>query len=208
MNTRSPQTHLIVVDYGFTLSSAFYFRRAPPSCPEWTQVVEETIFGSERFDRWMTGEVSIREIATLLSTRLHLSPATIETQMRAGCKGLSVNPRVVAFVREQRARGRRTALVTGNIDLFTEIIVPDQGLEDLFDVIVNSYDYRTTDKTLLWPVAFRRLGSEYGYHTSFLLEDSAGNVQTFIEMGGRAHRYTDDDELDVWLKTSPDWDGR
>jgi hypothetical protein len=85
--------------------------------------------------------------------------------------------------------------------------VPDQGLENLFDIIVNSYDYRTTDKTVLWPIAFRHLGSEYGYHNSFLLEDSARNVHTFIELGGRAHRYIGDDEFDAWLEADPIWDG-
>jgi FMN phosphatase YigB (HAD superfamily) len=199
-------TNLIVVDYGMTLSSALYFRRAPPGCSQWTEVVEQAIFGSEWFDRWMAGEVSARDTAAHLATWLRLPPAEIEVQMRSGCRSLALNRGVVAFVREQRARGHNTALVTANIDLFTQVIVPDQGLAELFDVIVNSYEHRTTDKAQLWAAAFRQQGSEYGYATSFLLEDSALNVARFVALGGRAHRYTDDDELDDWLETGPDWD--
>lgn len=189
-----------------TLSSALYFRRAPPGCPQWTEVVEQAIFRSAWFDRWMAGEVSARETAAYLAAWLPLSPAAIEAQMRAGCRGLALNRGVVAFVQQARARGLRTALVTANIDLLTEVIVPDQGLAVLFDMIVNSYEHRTTDKTQLWAIAYRQLGSGYGYSTSFLLEDSARNVAQFIALGGRAHRYIDDDELAVWLRAEPDWD--
>jgi len=199
-------TNLIVVDYGMTLCSALYSRRAPPGCPQWTQVIEQAIFGSEWFDRWMAGEVSARETAAYLAPWLPLSPTAIEAQLRVACQGLPLNRGVVAFVGKQRALGRKTALVTANIDLFTEVLMPDQGLAALFDVIVNSYDHHTTDKTQLWPVAFQQLGSEYGYSTSFLLEDSVQNVAQFIALGGRAHRYVGDDELGAWLVTEPDWD--
>jgi FMN phosphatase YigB (HAD superfamily) len=198
--------NLIVVDYGMTLSSALYFRRAPPGCPQWTEVVEEVVFGSECFERWMVGEVCARDTAAYLATRLPLSPAAIEAQMRDGCRGLALNRGVVEFVRKGRARGRKTALVTANIDLFTQVIVPDQGLEGLFDVIVNSYEHRTTDKVELWPAAFRQLGSGHGYGTSFLLEDSVQNVARFVALGGRGHCYRGDDELEAWLETNPDWD--
>jgi len=197
---------LIVVDYGMTLSSALYFRRAPPDCPQWVQVVEEAVFGSEWFERWMVGEACARDTAAYLATRLPLSPAAVEAQMRAGCRGLALNRGVVAFVRKGRARGRKTALVTANIDLFTQVIVPDQGLEGLFDVIVNSYEYGSTDKVRLWVAAFRQLGSGHGYGTSFLLEDSVQNVARFVALGGRGHCYRGDDELESWLETKPNWD--
>ncbi|MFN2133294.1 MAG: hypothetical protein ACK2VD_22400 [Anaerolineae bacterium] len=197
-------TSLIVVDYGMTLSSALYFRQAPPGCPQWAEVMEKAIFESEWSDRWMAGEVSAHETATYLAQWLTLSPAGIEAHMRAGCQGLALNQGVVAFVRKQRALGRKTALVTANIDLFTEVIVPDQGLAALFDVIVNSYEYGTTDKAQLWPAAFQQLGSDYGYSTSFLLEDSVQNVAQFITLGGQAHCYVGDDELGAWLATEPD----
>lgn len=63
----------------------------------------------------------------------------------------------------------------------------------------------TTDKTQLWPVVFQELGNEYGYATSFLLEDSAQNVAQFVARGGEAHRYVGDNELAAWLATGLDW---
>jgi FMN phosphatase YigB (HAD superfamily) len=197
--------NLIVVDYGMTLCSDLYSRQAPPGCPQWTEVLEQAVFQSAWFDRWMAGQVSARDTADYLAARLPLSRAAIEAQMGAACRGLALNQGVLAFVHRQRARGLRTALVTANIDLFTAVVVPDQGLEALFDVIVNSYDHRTTDKTQLWPIAYRQLGKEYGYSTSFLLEDSARNVAQFVALGGRAHRYVGDDELKAWLEASTDW---
>ncbi|HUT19327.1 MAG TPA: hypothetical protein VM366_09210 [Anaerolineae bacterium] len=48
--------------YGMTLSSAPYFRRTPPDCPQWAQVVEEAVFGSEWFERWRVPDEPRRRI--------------------------------------------------------------------------------------------------------------------------------------------------
>lgn len=92
-----------------------------------------------------------------------------------------------------------TVLVTGNIDLFTEVVVPDLDLDEMFTVIVNSADHRETRKDLLWPIAFDGLREDIGYSDRLLIEYHQGNVDLFHSLGGQDYRYTDDAALSEWL---------
>ena len=124
--------------------------------------------------------------------------------MEAGCKNLSMNQAVLDLALAQRPQGRKTTLVTANMDVFSSVIVPSHGLDRLFDVILNTFDYRELDKEVLWPIAFERLGVEFGYDNSLLIEDSSDNVARFRAHGGQAYRFQDDERFVEWL-TSVGW---
>jgi phosphoserine phosphatase len=197
----------IVVDYAGTLSNGRYFHCAPAECPDLGRVASEVLFApdSALFDPWMEDRLCARDIATAIAPLVHRSAAIVERCMRERCRGLPLNAGVVEFVQTQRRLGRRAALVTVNVDLFTEIVVPDQHLDLLFDVIVNSADYGTLDKRNLWPIAFEELGG--GYATAFAIDDSLRNVRWFTELGGFAYCYTGDDALRSWLDHCAEWAG-
>ena len=92
-------------------------------------------------------------------------------------------------------------LVTGNMEVFTQIVVPSHHLDQMFNAIVNSSDYGEGRKEILWPIAFSQLGPGYTYANSLLIEDSIGNVERFRALGGVAHHYTNDQELLRWLSS-------
>ena len=62
--------------------------------------------------------------------------------LELGCQKLDFNEAVLGFAISQRKAGRRTAIVTGNMDVFTKVVVPFHDLNDKFDIIINSFDYR------------------------------------------------------------------
>ena len=191
----------VVFDWGGTLSSEPYFRISPPDAPNWQEILHEEILSPESglFDDWMEGKLGVDDIAGALSGHTALSAAAIADLMREGCRGLKLNSAVAGFARSVKQRWVKSTLVTGNIDVFSEIIVPDLGLEDLFDVIVNSWDYRETRKELLCEMAFRRLGDGIGFENTLFIEDNARNVDLFRRRGGMVHHYVDDEGLLAWL---------
>ena len=144
-----------------------------------------------------------REHAEVLARQLGLSVDTACRYMRESCLGLPLNPAVVELVQSQRAAGRRTALVTVNIDLFSEVVVPDEHFDEMFDVIVNSAHYGTLDKRNLWPLAFDALGPGHWYETAWAIDDNRRNVEAFRELGGHAYHYTGDNALRQWLRDNP-----
>ena len=190
----------VVFDFGFTLSPDYYSNVSPAGCPQWHDVIQKNIFGDEAIMiPWMKGELTSPGIARILARYLPLDIPMIAATMQEGCKRLMFNPAVFDFAVAQKASGRKTALVTDNMDIFSKVVVPSHGLEQLFDVILNSADYHEIRKELLWPVAFERLGSGIGYANSLLIEDGENEPALFRALGGYAHQYSNDTAFLDWL---------
>jgi len=193
----------IVFDWGGTLSPDLYFNVTPPGYAHWRDTIQARIFDREKIvGRWMAGGLTMADIARELQSAIDLDIPTILHYMMIGCRNLAINRAVWDFAMSQRRAGRATVLVTGNVDLFDSVVIPDHQLTRLFDVIVSSHNHRTTDKEILWPIAFDGVSPEIGYHNSLLIEDSPSNVARFRENGGGAHRYTDDGAFQAWLRSN------
>ena len=189
----------VVFDFADTLCSGHYFT---PLGEAHEKAISKLIFGensSQWADLWMVGKVTAKEIATYLAGHLPLSASAILAGLHEGCRSLRFNPAVWELALDQHHRGRKTALVTGNMEVFKEIVVPIHRLDQVFDTIVNSSDYGEGRKDVLWPMAFAQLGPGYTYANSLLIEDSMGNVERFRALGGVAHHDTSDRELLRWL---------
>lgn len=192
----------IVFDFGFTLSSDLYFKAAPPECPDWQRLIQQHIFSDAALvDDWMSARVTRHEIAEILAPIVGIAIPRILTFMELGCKELDFNEAVLGFAIRQRALGRKTAIVTGNMDIFTQVVAPAHNLGSQFDVIINSFDYHEIDKFILWDKAFERLGNGIGYRQSLLIEDGEKNVLKFRAKGGTAYRYENDERFLAWLKS-------
>jgi len=192
----------IVFDWGSTLSPDLYFNVTPPGCPHWRDTIQARIFNHEEIvGPWMAGNLTMVDIARELQSEIDLDIPTILHFMEIGCRNLAINRAVWDFAVTQREIGRATVLVTVNVDVFDSVVIPDHQLTQLFDVIVNSHSHRTTDKEILWPIAFEGVSPEIGYHNSLLIDDSPSNVTRFRARGGIAHRYTDDVAFLAWLRS-------
>jgi FMN phosphatase YigB (HAD superfamily) len=191
----------VVFDFGYTLSPDHYFKIAPAGVPDWQVVIQKVIFGEPAVTSpWMKGELTSLDIAGILSKHFPLDMPTIAATMEKGCQNLNFNPAVWDFAVAQKAAGRKTALVTANMDIFSKVVVPAHGLNAVFDVIINSADFHEIRKDRLWPEAFKRLGGGIGYSDSLLIEDGEEEPALFRACGGTAYQYQGDELLLEWLK--------
>jgi len=190
----------VVFDFYLTLCSEFFFRPLGESVLSQIQLL---LWGKDQslLDQWMTGHVSAPQIALYLSQHLDISAKEIEAGLREGCRGFVLNEAIWAFAQAVRKAGKRIALVTVNMDVFSEEVVPSLRLDQVFEVIVNSADEGEMDKSRLWPVAFEALGGGISYPGSFLIEDGTHSPAKFTAAGGKAYQYTDDASFTAWLST-------
>jgi len=72
----------------------------------------------------MKGNLTSRDISVYLSKYLPESEEKILSVLRKGCSRMTFNRAVHAFALQQRRASRKTALVTANMDVFTETVVP------------------------------------------------------------------------------------
>ena len=185
----------IIFDFAFTLCSDHYGS-------EYVDAIGEFVFGKdckEWSQPWMEGRKTSRDIARYLSSKLLVSPEIILNDLTRSCSNLKFNPSVWDFALKQRKAGRKTAIVTINADIFSNVVVPAHNLENIFDVIVNSADHGEPRKEVLWQMALDKLDGEYSFGDCLLIDDKANLVQRFRELGGRSYQYTDDDAFAGWL---------
>ncbi len=202
------QIKCVVFDFGYTLSPDYYFKIAPRGISQWQAVIQKVIFEEPSVViPWMRGELTSLDIAGILSDHFPLDIQTIAKTMEKGCQNLNFNQAVWDFAVARKADGRKTALVTDNMDVFTKVVIPAHGLDALFDVIINSADFHEIRKEVLWPIAFERLGGGTGYANSLLIEDGESEPAKFRASGGTAYQYQGDELFLDWLKTIP-WSDR
>ena len=193
VNNKMTIINAAIFDYGFTLVSEHYFNRVHLRIPRWHEIIQEAIFADRTVsDDWMRGKIGLRDIADILREWTGEDSDSLLACLKDGCRNLRENLGVIKFARRLKADSVPIALVTGNFDVFNEVVVPAHGYDKLFDVIINSCDYGETDKRALWPLAFARLGGHIGYHNSLLIEDTENELRMFREAGGHAIKYVDD----------------
>jgi phosphoserine phosphatase len=190
----------VIFDFDGTLCFGRYFE---PLGPEALAAIGPLVFGdnsAQWADPWMKGDLSSHDIASHLSKHLPESEEDILSALRQGCAHMTFNPVVHRFALEQREAGRKTALVTANMDVFSEVVVPSHGLDSVFDLVLNTSDHRTLDKSILWRKALDAFGPEFSFSTSVLIDDSPRMISLFRSLGGYAYQYEGDHAFQTWLE--------
>jgi FMN phosphatase YigB (HAD superfamily) len=186
----------VIFDYGFTISSEYYFNVKHPAIPGWNELIQECAFRDKEFNgQWIVGKAKLIDIAVVLHNRTGIDLESILHYLKKGCEHLRENQAVIEFARYLKSLKIPIALVTGNFDVFTEVVAPSHGYDSLFEAIINSSEFGETDKRKLWPLAFRKLGTEIGYKNSLLIEDSQKEILQFREAGGTAIQYKNDEDF-------------
>ncbi|MBN1436987.1 MAG: hypothetical protein JW936_07920 [Sedimentisphaerales bacterium] len=190
----------VLFDFGGTLYSGRYFADAPEGHDNWQEILDLHVFGQPLvLSQWLLGRKNTVDIAGIVAEHIKLPVASIVKQMEDGCRDLKFNPNVILFAQKLKQKNITTALVTLNMDIFSNVVVPSHGLDQLFGVIVNSADIGTLNKEVLWQKAFELVGDGIGFADSLLLEDNACNLELFGRRGGKACAYKDEKTFYEWL---------
>jgi FMN phosphatase YigB (HAD superfamily) len=183
---------LVLWDFGDTLADETWMLRAPEGVPEWTAAYQRHVIdSSDLVDAWSAGRATAADVARRLASALELDVAATVGHMHDACRQLRFFPTVMAAVRARRRRGLAQALVTVNADVFSDIVVPQYGLDELFDTIVNSCLVGTVDKVELCDIAMVQLGNDR-YDSTLLIDNIEENVRRFEDRGGLGYVFTDE----------------
>lgn len=189
----------VLFDFDGTLCSSRYFE---PLGEQALATIGELLFSphdTTRLHAWIKGDLTSDDIAAYLSGYLPESKSDIVSALHDGCKNLKFNDAVYNFAKQQPSAHRKTALVTANMDVFSDIVVPAHGLDELFDLILNTADHHTLDKAKLWQKSIDSFGPGHSISTTLLIDNSPAMVEQFHNLGGWAYHYTDDNSFRHWL---------
>jgi phosphoglycolate phosphatase-like HAD superfamily hydrolase len=121
-----------------------------------------------------------------------MSAAAVKSHARTCCERLLFNETAWRLASERRLP---QALVTVNPDLFADFVVPAHGLDDVFDVIVMSFEELTDDKPTLCDIALDRLGFTGPRSDALLIDNRRDLVEAWRDVGGTGYWFQSDQQL-------------
>jgi len=84
------------------------------------------------------------------------------------------------------------AIVTINPDIFSQEVVPNYKLNEVFEIIVTSWEEENLDKSDLCDIAIQKLGSVSDRSRALLIDNRIENVEGWQARGGKAYHFTGD----------------
>jgi FMN phosphatase YigB (HAD superfamily) len=193
----------VFFDFDGVLCTDRFYTTLEPDYPQVINWINQHVFGGEKYaDRWMRGEYTYRQINKIIADATGIPYPLLNERMLASIHLMKVNPVVLQFAEDLKKKSIKTAIVTGNMDVFDEITVPEKKLDKIFPVIVNSWDFKLMkqdENGILFDIALQRLGL-YSYKGVTLVDDSLAYCDMFKEKGGDYYHYTDQEAFEKWAK--------
>ena len=168
--------------------------------------INENIFGGPQkyADSWMRGKFSYQEINALISEATCIPFSKVTELFKTGIRQMRINPALIQFALSLKRRGIRIALVTNNMDIFDEITIPEKNLNDIFPVIINSFDYKLMkqdENGKLFDITLAKLGLD-SFQGVYLIDYSPTYCTIFAAKGGNTYQYTGQKQFELWLEKS------
>ena len=169
----------------------------PEAFPDWPEAWMEAARGDLE-EPWNLGEISCEAIARRVGQLLDMSLSDTMDHIRYCCTDIRFFDTAMGTARQCALP---QAIVTCNPDVFTKFVVPHYRLDDLFPVIVASWQEGTMDKSALCDLALERLKGAFERGEALLVDNIELNVRAWEERGGRGYVFVDDTEFAADLDT-------
>jgi FMN phosphatase YigB (HAD superfamily) len=202
INSQKPSA--VFFDFDGVLCTDYFYTTLEQDYPEVRRYINANIFGGpgKYPERWMRAELTYRDINKIISDATGITFERLTGLFKESVRLMRINPTLIQFALELKRAGIKTALVTGNMDIFNEITVPEKKLAEVFPVIINSFDYRMMKRDengKLFDIALKKLGLD-SYQGTWIIDDSPDICALFTAKGGRAHRFSGMREFELWLE--------
>jgi FMN phosphatase YigB (HAD superfamily) len=201
-----PPVRAVLFDFDGVLCTDRFYSTLSGVYPETLLFVRDNIFGGldKYADRWMRGQLSYQQINKLISEATRIPLDGLAEMFVSGVRAMTLNSRLLEVAMSLKQSGVQTAIVTNNMDIFSQVTVPEKHLAAVFPVIVNSSDHglmKHDQDGKLFDIALGKLGLN-SYDGVWLIDDSDTACSVFERKGGRAHRYAGLEGFEQWLDES------
>ena len=194
MNSDVLQRRAVLFDFHKTLCHDNFYESVlsaeHANVREW---ITKNIFqNSELVKEWMRGKTDWRSIHTHIVAATGIDRELLDRAFIESVKRMRLDEEMIRLAQELKQKGFIVAIVTDNMDIFSEITVPYHGLADVFDVIFNSADQtllKGDEHGKLFAIVADKIG--IATNQSILIDDSKKTTDLFRELGGLAITHTD-----------------
>jgi FMN phosphatase YigB (HAD superfamily) len=195
----------VFFDFDGVLCTDRFYTTLLPEYPQVVRWIGNNIFGGEKYcDAWMRGEFTWWEINKLIAAATGIDCELLDERLEESVRLMQINTTLIQFADRLKQNGVKTALVTGNMDIFNEITVPEKGLDKVFPLILNSWDYKLMkqdEEGRIFDIAREKLGLP-DFKDILLIDDSPIYCAIFKAKGGQVYQYSNEADFLKWVKDS------
>lgn len=184
---------LILFDFHKVLSQGNFYTPLIDTQPEVYKKIVETLFfpeGYKLISRWMRGELSYKDIHKMIASTVGLTAESLDEALIESVKKIELNEKMMTFSQEMRSLGIKVAILTDNMDVFTDFFVPYVGLDKKFDKIFSSAQHKKLkldNKSEFIFDAILEMGSQP--ENTLFIDDCIDNGDFLKEAGGIFYQY-------------------
>lgn len=192
----------VIFDFnGVLCVDRFYEKKLRSAYDHLYQWIQKTIFTDQALLRdWMTGRKSSSSINAMIAEKTNFDFALLHSLFLASVRGMVLDVNILNVVRALKKQDIRLGLVTDNMDVFTKVIVPENNLDKVFKVIINSADegrLKEDDHGKLFELAWHKLDTHI--EQSLLIDDTPSTIALYQLKGGDGHIFTTFSHLENFL---------
>ncbi|MFH0739963.1 MAG: HAD family hydrolase [bacterium] len=195
----------IIFDFdGVLCHDRFYEEMLVPKHQELYDWLQENIFSNEDlFCQWMRNEVNTSDINKIIAKGTGYREKFLSIVLLESLQAIRLEEKMFGLAKSlKEVYNKKIALVTDNMDVFSEVIAKKHKLSEIFDVVVNSADHgclKAEQNGRLFEEALKVLDEEIG--ECLFIDNSPRNVEAFKQKGGQGFLYNNNfEELNNFLK--------
>lgn len=188
------ETHAILFDFHHVLShDHFYESTLVPEYKDVSAWISQTIFGDRELVRdWMRGKVTWRELHARIACETGMDRELLDELFVESVKRMHIVEEMIVLAQELKDKGFKIAIVSDNMDIFSEVTVTHQKFDQLFNHIFNSADHgllKSDEHGKLFHYVAETL--RVPIEQTIFIDDTKSATDLFKELGGRAITHTD-----------------
>ena len=190
---------------GVLCHDRFYEEMLLPQHQELYSWIQGNIFGNtDLFYQWMRNEVNTNDVNKFIAEGTGHKEDFLNDMLLKSLQGIRLDEKMLKLAKElKNLYGKKIAIITDNMDVFSTVIVKKHKLNEVFDVIINSANYgclKIEQSGKLFDEALETLNEKV--EDSFFVDNTIEKVEFFKQKGGQGFLYKDNfEELNNFLKT-------
>ena len=194
----------VLFDFHGVFCRDFLFTNLSETHPEAGRFVENELFGrsTDLVDRWMRGGMTVAEIKNHICGNTGIDFDLLSEVLHEGIENMNVDCRLLRLAKTLADHGTKVAMVTDNMDIFSDVIVKRHKLDEYIPVIVNSCEHGLLKKDAngkLFDITFGKLGvSDFG--KALLIDDSKTVAPVFQGKGGTVFTFETYEKFEPWME--------
>jgi len=192
----------IFFDFDGVLSTDRFYTNLNDQYPEVYEFIQNNIFAkwNNRCNRWMRNEVSMYDINKHISDNTTISYDTLKNLFEQSIKDMQLDLNLIEVAKQLKTKGKKIWIITNNMDVFTQITIPYNWLDQIFDFIINSSDHwllKQDENWKLFDIALDKLWIS-DYSSCLLIDDSATARDMFEKKWWTTYAYSEFGEFSKW----------